>query len=478
MGLSVKTMSLKHYLFISIALFVLLLAGAQLFLVNYIQQSIGSEVEAKSRTLSKQAVDVLVENLHFTAVEEVQETPSSGVFIEIKKTPNQVIELDKKHRFVMGDESNTITVKRIPEIARRQVKQQLIKDLSDLSITPVNSGYAFQVGMNSPNIRHQQIVQFNERDSAVSQYVNWLSIMILTLCAIGLFFAYWLARHISRPLGDLSQGFVSLEQGQLGTQVESGGVKEVRETLQRFNHMSARLAQLAELEKRYQQQQQLAELGEISRGLAHTLRNPINTIGLAIEQMAQPRISEEQRDSLSVQVRHKINHLDNTIKALLSLTASGIDRNQNVDIDAVISDIIMELSMSNSQRIQYSHTQNMTIKGAPSEVRTMLHTLLANACEASEQDQTISVFCQLDNDCLEVSVVDQGAGLSPEIKDDLFKPHVSSKPEGAGMGLYIAKRISQSYYHGDIRIEDNQPKGCVATLTLCTASSDEVKKDE
>lgn len=468
MDSSEKAMSLQRYLFITIALFVLLLAGAQLFFVNYIQQQISAEVEAKSRTLSKQAVDVLVDNLAFVSKEETTSTSSPGILIEIQKTPNRTVVLDNKHQFVTGDQTRSVTVKKLPDIAKVQVKEKLIEDLHELSIKPVDSSYAFSVGMDNKTTRHRQIVRFDKQDSAINQYINWLSILILALSTLGLFFAYWLARHISRPLAALSKGFVSLETGHLGAQIKSGGVKEVRETLHRFNHMSARLAELNELEKRYQQQQQLAELGEISRGLAHTLRNPINTIGLAMEQMAQSDLSDVQRQTLAIQVRHKINHLDNTIKALLSLTASGIDRNHDIDINAVIADIIMELSMSAAHKIDYSQTQRIIVKGAETEIRSMIHTLIVNACEASEKDQLISVFCQLDKACLQITVVDQGSGLTTEIKEALFKPHISSKPEGAGMGLYIAKRISQSYYHGDVSLADNHPQGCVATLTLCT----------
>ena len=465
-------MSLKRYLFISIALFVLLLAGGQLVFVHYIQQQIANEVEAKSRALSKQAVDVLVENLVVVNKQKPAVSRPSGVFIEIKSTPNKIITLDNKNQFVTGNQTQSITVKGFPETARTQVKEKLLDDLHELKIAPMDNNYAFSVGLDKQNIRHQQIVQFSKQDSAINKYINWLYFVILALSTVGLVFAYWLARYISRPLAALSNGFKHLEDGHLGTQIEPKGIAEIKNTLQRFNHMSAQLSQLNELEKRYQQQQQLAELGEVSRGLAHTLRNPINTIGLALEQMAQQDITDEQRQLISIQVRHKIIHLDNTIKALLSLTANGIDREQDVNIEAVIADIIMELSMSASHKIEFSTTQKMIVKGAESEIRAMIHTLVVNACEASDINQSISIFCQGNHKCIQIIVVDQGRGLLPHIKEAIFKPHISSKPEGAGMGLYIAKRISQTYYQGNVELKDNQPQGCIATLTLCTANQE------
>ena len=69
-------------------------------------------------------------------------------------------------------------------------------------------------------------------------------------------------------------------------------------------------------------------------------------------------------------------------------------------------------------------------------------------------------------------MLDQGKGIDPQIKSQLFKPHITNKPEGAGMGLYIAKRISNLHYHGDISLTDNSPQGCIATLTLSSATTE------
>ena len=57
-------------------------------------------------------------------------------------------------------------------------------------------------------------------------------------------------------------------------------------------------------------------------------------------------------------------------------------------------------------------------------------------------------------------------GISEQVRNKLFQPHVSSKPEGAGMGLYIARRLCRSYYRGDLTLEDNTPKGCVAQVIV------------
>lgn len=471
-------MSLKRYVFFIIALFVIVLAGAQLLFASYIQQQISKEVEAKTRTLSEQALNILVNNVDISPGKEFVRQAQAGIVVSVRNTPNKVIKLNDSQEFISGDQTQTVTIQSLPKVSTAPQIRALRGNMDDLKIHRFNQSYAFTVNADGEGIKHQQIVQFERKGSAIQQYFNWLSVATIITCLLGLLLAYWLAKHISHPLQSLSKGFVALEKGQMGTQVPAEGVQEVRETLKRFNHMSARLVELNEMEARYQQRHQLAELGEVTRGLAHTLRNPINTIGLAIEQISQENVDLPQRQELAQQARQKINHLDNTIKALLSLTAGGVNRRDSLDVNSIVQDIIMELGMMGHHQIAFSPAQKVTLTGSESEVRAMIHTLLVNAVEASENEEQVSVFTEMSANCVVVTVIDQGKGISAAIRDNLFKPHVSDKPEGAGMGLYIAKRISQSHYAGDISLKEHSPKGSIARLTLCPLHSEGTNNEQ
>lgn len=474
-------MSLKRYLFLLVALFVVLMAAIQLSFINYVQQQVSAEVEEKSRALSKQAVELLVES---TLPDLRQQAPSKspqGISIRIESTPNKMIKLEDGYQFITGEQTKTITTSSSQEPENVIIKEDLRGGLQQLSISRLKNNDAFSVDIDSNRHFHRQIVQFDKQDSAVQRYFNWLTLATLIVSVIGLILAYLLARHISLPLAHLSKGFKQLEEGELGSLVAVGGIKEVRETLLSFNHMSVRLAELNNLEKQFTQQQQMAELGEVARGLAHTLRNPINTIGLAIEQMSQQQMTDQQRSELAIQARQKIIHLDNTIKSLLTLTTAGVDRTKTVDVNQVIEDIIMELSMVGTNQINFSASQRCEVQGAESEIRSMIHTLLVNAIEASPDSEPVSVFIDTKDNRAKVTIIDQGTGIDESIRKQLFKPHVSTKAEGAGMGLYIAQRICQSHYQGDLILKSNSPQGCIAELALSQqkklAESDLVEDD-
>lgn len=458
-------MSLKRYLFLLIGLFLLLMAAIQLGFIHYIQQQMSAEIESRSRALSQQALNVLVKKNEPHFIEPANSETPPDIYVQIQNTPRKTIALGNGYEFVTGEQTQTITISQPPK--QTQVMRNDLQDsLQKMSISRLQNNYDFSVSLVTDKTLQQQIVQFDQQNSVITRYVNWLILFTSGFAVLGLIMAYYLARLISRPLGNLASGFAQLEAGELGKQLSVSGIQEVRDTLQRFNQMSVRLAQLNHIEKRFLQQQQMAELGEVARGLAHTLRNPINTIGLAIEQISQVEITEQQRLDLARQARQKIIHVDNTIKSLLNLTAAGICRDQQVPLTAVIDDIIMELSMSSDVRITLLPCEPVNILGAESEIRAMLHTLIVNAVEASPKNEQVTIKIVTQNGQINIEVTDLGAGLSPQIAEQLFKPHVTSKAEGAGMGLYIAKRISQSHYQGDVSVKNLSPKGCIATLSL------------
>ena len=467
-------MTLKHYLFILIALLVLGLGGLQLLFIQYLQQQVDAEVVSRTETLSNMAVEVIQENLHQQIKENVViRNLDTHVMPESSATDVKMIIVDTRNAAELGmskAEHNQYlldlgdkTEEEIAQIKRHLDQMHLDRTLSnspfvapDIKIQRVGESWRLDINNEGKQDIHRQVVKFAHRESAPHRYFNNLMYVSAALTLIGLFCAFWLAHKVSQPFLRLNQGFKKLAKGEFGVQVQEEGIEDVRLTLQQFNTMSGQLRKLHEMEQRMQQHEQLAEIGEVSRGLAHTLRNPLNTIGLAVEQICHGSPSEQQKLTIAQQIREKIQHLDKTIKAMMNLTAQDIDRSQPVDINQLIQDIVMELRFSSNVTIDFQSCEKFSLKGSESEFRTILHSLLSNAVEASQDKDKVTVAVEQTNSDLIIRVADQGEGLSDGIRDNLFKPHVSSKAEGAGMGLFIAQRLCVSRYQGNIRRSGRQ----------------------
>jgi signal transduction histidine kinase len=478
---TLKSYSFRRHLFLLVASFFVVLVTFQLWFFSYIQTQIKTEIQQRSATLSNVAVQVVSRKLFVTeeshnrrnTVSSIDENPQDVVRITVTDTPEKAVDIGGGFIFITGKDTKILRID-YGRSSRKSNPQQTkrFEHASRLEFSTIGDAFQFALTEPETNIISRHIVQF-DKSSVIDRYFTWLMLMTLLLMLGGIGYALWLASTISRPLESLSEGFKALEKGRYGTQVWVQGTHDMQHTMQQFNNMSSNLQALKQMEEKVSQQQQLLELNEVTRGMAHSLRNPLNTIGLTIEQTMDADLSGSEKRQLVQQVRDKIIRLDRTIKTMLSVNVQDVDRTQSVDLVAVIQDIIMELSFSFEGKIHYEPQSSILLQGAQVEIRAILHTVLTNAVEASiakrEQNVTdVHIAVQQQVAEIRVTVSDQGKGLSPSIKSELFKPHVTDKPEGAGMGLFIANRICQSYYQGEISIDDNQPSGCIVTVIFGT----------
>jgi signal transduction histidine kinase len=351
------------------------------------------------------------------------------------------------------------------------IKKRLAKVFEQLHQSNSQEQHSEHKAKGSPAQQQFWFEHKIETTSTSAQLISSIQWMIVICGAIALAFAYWLSTQFNKPLLALKKGFGLLASGDYQSRIKPQGVRDIKTTMKQFNQMVERLEQLSIAEQHYKETAHLAELGEVSRGLAHTLRNPIHTIGLSIERLANNGLTENERNKIVQTIQSKIAHIDNNIKSLLTLTTTGISRTEQVPILAVIQDIVLEYKFAapKQQHFEIDVDSALTVTGAESEIRSILHTLIINACEASPEGGVVKISAKLHHTELNITVTDEGKGLSENIAKQLFQPHISSKPEGAGMGLYIANRIISLHYQGvlDIHTNDNG-KGCSASATFQT----------
>lgn len=468
-------MSLKRYLFLLVSLLVIALAAMQLSFVSYIKGQIEQEVQDRSHVLSERVIDFVADEIDQPvfvspppnqASYSVNNNDELAQYYHVRVHPpqRQIIEINEHYSMEIGESKPIIEL--IPKNTSAPSPASLKSLLKDIKVTQNDNDSGFSLLRTTPEGIEQQSFDFDNENTLSSHYFNYLSVFIISLSVIGLVMAYWLARHVSRPLNQLTDGFQSLEDGELGVTVNADGVSEVKQTLERFNQMSLKLDELSKQEQQFIQAQHMADIGEMTRGLAHALRNPINTIGLSLEQMAQPHLSDEQRQLFAKGARDKINSMDNTIKSLLTLAAQNQLAPQSLNLVHIIQDIILEIAATSKIPINFKASGPLPFVGHESELRAILHSVIVNAVEACDKEGCVTIETASNDEYLSLTVKDNGSGISPDIIDKLFQPHVTSKAEGAGMGLYIARRLCQLHYSGQLELKNDSPTGAIATIEL------------
>ncbi len=315
-------------------------------------------------------------------------------------------------------------------------------------------------------------IPMNNLEARVRRFTNRMLAGTGALLLVGLVMAGLFAHGMTRPLRQLASAARQLGDGDLGVRVETSASGEVGETIQAFNSMSARLQQLEEDTRRLRAGQHLSELGEVSRGLAHSLRNPLNALGLSLDRLGDDDLGPTDRQRLATAARQHIRRVDSSLRSFLALASSGSVAEEDVDVAALIQDVALEALQSSdagphdgetspSPQLETEIEEGLPkLRAVQPELRAVLQALVVNAIEASPAGGRIRLEATAGaGGFLRIEVQDDGPGLAPEVRERLFSPHVTTKEQGSGMGLYLAQRIATNRYGGKLRLEEATPSG-------------------
>jgi signal transduction histidine kinase len=306
--------------------------------------------------------------------------------------------------------------------------------------------------------------------ATLARFRSELTAGTLVLLFLGLAAAALLAHRTTRPLGELAAAAERVGSGELGLSVPVARHDEIGAALVAFNEMSAHLAALDRENRRLTANQHLSELAEVARGLAHTLRNPLNALSLAVDRLADEPAPDAAAE-LAERCRRQIRRIDGSLRSFLALASAPEAQREPVELATLVREVALEAAHDAAGRvkIEVEAPERIELAAVAAEVRAIVQALVVNACEASPDGGRVVVRLARDPKAgARIEVDDDGAGVAPEVVERLFAPHVTTKPNGSGMGLYLAQRLASLRYAGGVELVARQPRGTRATLRLAT----------
>ncbi len=216
--------------------------------------------------------------------------------------------------------------------------------------------------------------------------------------------------------------------------------------------------------------------GEMARQVAHEIKNPLTPIRLGIQHLQRVRgkgqstAFEATLNETSERILAEIDRLDGIARAFSRFGAPPSDTEQlplePVDLAATAREVVQLYDLGTATRFDVRAGN-----GAPAalarkdEVKEVLVNLLENARNADAKRVTVHVAAS----GRQLTVADDGRGISAEALPRVFEPTFSTTSSGAGLGLAISRRLVESW-GGVITLESVPGKGTRVTLTLRTAS--------
>lgn len=297
-----------------------------------------------------------------------------------------------------------------------------------------------------------------EKLEAFRRQLLWGSAAFL---AVGLLLAALVAQRVSAPLRRLAAASREVGEGELGVQVPGQASGEEGEAIEAFNRMSERLRELDAKNRELRARQHLGEIGEIGRGLAHTLRNPLNALGLSVEELAARSAGDS--DDLALQARRQIRRLDRSIRSFLALASQGGGAATTVAPGELLQDVALEALQDGRGGVRLEvavDPETPELRAVEPELRAVLQALLVNAVEASPAGASVRLAVEPAGESrVRIEIEDDGPGLPPEVRERLFTPHLTTKANGSGMGLFLAHRIATTRYDGRLELADRDEGG-------------------
>ncbi len=219
------------------------------------------------------------------------------------------------------------------------------------------------------------------------------------------------------------------------------------------------------------QGQRDAAWSEVARRLAHEIKNPLTPIRLSAERLRHKYLSTFPKEEINTLDRmthtiiQQVESMQEMVNAFSNYARTPAMNWQKVDINALIEDVLTLYQGSVAKMICRLDNHLPEIDADPSRLRQVLHNLVKNAIEASEDKDNVQLTLvskyhhQGNIQALELQVKDNGSGIPEELLDKIFEPYVTHKVKGTGLGLAIVKKIIQEH-SGEVWIE-NQDGACI-----------------
>jgi signal transduction histidine kinase/putative methionine-R-sulfoxide reductase with GAF domain len=275
-----------------------------------------------------------------------------------------------------------------------------------------------------------------------------------------------------------------------------GNVRLFEEVQERTKELSLSLEELRTAQDRLVQTQKLASLGQLTAGIAHEIKNPLNFVnnfsalskelidelGDALKPIALEDKKREELDELTHMLKGNLEKViqhgkraDSIVKNMLLHSREGSGERRSVELNAIVEDSLnLAYHGARAENQEFKIKLERSFDPAagqidlfPQEITRVLLNLISNGFYAATKrkaemtegyEPTLAAATSNLGDRVEIKIRDNGGGIPPEVKEKIFNPFFTTKPpgQGTGLGLSLSYDVVVKQHAGSIEV-DTQP---------------------
>jgi signal transduction histidine kinase len=275
---------------------------------------------------------------------------------------------------------------------------------------------------------------------------------------------------------DIEKGLVSIHID------DHTAIMEYQKALELYSKDLECMAQVesekrVESEKAMMEQSKMAAMGEMIGAIAHQWRQPLNALGLYIQEMhlsyLHNDIDEPYVEKFKTETMNIIRSMSSTIDDFRNFFIPNKTEQKFCVEDTIATTLrIVSVQMaSHFIEIKFEEQEKHYIVGYKNELEQVFMNLLSNAKDAllekNKKDGFIEIKTTTKDDKVEITFEDSAGGIKEEVIGRIFEPYFTTKEQGkgTGIGLYMSKEIIERHLHGKLSVSNGE-YGAKLTIEL------------
>ena len=219
-----------------------------------------------------------------------------------------------------------------------------------------------------------------------------------------------------------------------------------------FHMQHSHLEKIGSLEAEISRQERLSELGNLAATVAHEIRNPLNSVSMGLQRLKAEFTPTQDADDYArflKLMQEEVHRLNSIVEQFLSLARPLQLNREAISVAPYLKELTALITAeANSSRVNIDLKVPGDLPALHADrnyLKQLLLNLVLNGIHAMPEGGTLSIAARAIKDRLELTVADEGIGIKPAAMKKIFEPYFTTKTNGSGLGLSIARRIAEAH---------------------------------
>lgn len=329
----------------------------------------------------------------------------------------------------------------------------------------------------------------SEIQDFIKALINELTIITFAMIILIIIIALLMSGYLSKKIEHILLGTKKFANNELSYRIKLSSKDEIGQLESSFNEMASKIEKLINEEKELNnvlekkvivetskqkeqeqlliQQTRLAAMGEMIGNIAHQWRQPLNALGLVLQNLKFSYELGELDDKLMDKSITKANLLTKNMSKTIDDFRNFFRPNKAKEDFNINESVINALELveptfehHNIKLEKDFYNKKIEFNGFPNEFSQVILNILTNAKDAllenNIENPKVIIQTKIEEEYICISIKDNAIGINEEIINKIFEPYFTTKDEGkgTGIGLYMSKIIIENNMNGKIEVEN------------------------